>query len=218
MKKLLLASVIALALLSLSATTGHADFIFTVSVNTSGLINDSSLTGPFGIDFQLVQGDGSVINTATISNINLGTGGAAVGSPSLTNSMGSLTNGVTLDDSNFFSDFNQQFTPGSSLTFTVDLTTNVGATAPDEFSFAILQNYGTANVGEIPTTDPSGLNTLITVNITSSTPSIMSYGGTDGDPPAPQVNVVPEPSTLMLTLTGLLGFAGAAWRRRQRSA
>lgn len=216
MKRNLLGSVVALTLWLLSTTTLHADYIFNVSVDTSNL--SSVLTGPFGIDFQLIQGDGSVVNTATISNIDLG-GGTAVGAAQLTNSLGSLASGVTLNDSNFFSDFNQQLTPGSRLSFTVDLTTNVSTTAPDEFSFALLQNYGTTSQGNIPTTAPGGAGTLIAVNLTSSSPTILSYGGLSGDPLPPQASAVPEPSTLALSVISLasLGLA-AGWRRRRRAA
>jgi hypothetical protein len=218
MKRQLRGSVVALALWLLSATTLHADFLFNVTVDTSKLSSDLNLNGPFGIDFQLVQGTPGVSNTATISNIDLG-GGAAVGSPALTNSSGSLTNGVALNDSNFFSDFNQQFTPGSTLSFTVDLTTNVGTLTPDEFSFSLLENYGTASEGNIPTTAPGGADTLLAVNITSSTPLINVYSGSDpsGDPPAPQASVVPAPSAGMLSVVGLASLALAAgWRRLRR--
>jgi tetrahydromethanopterin S-methyltransferase subunit D len=58
------------AVLALIAPAAHATS-FDVSVDTSQLATDASLTGPFGIDYQLIQGDGSVVNTATISNINL---------------------------------------------------------------------------------------------------------------------------------------------------
>ena len=204
----------AAAALALIAPPARADLSFNVTVDTSGLAGDASLTGPLGVDFQLLQGDALVTNTASITHINLGTG-AAVGSPNLSSSTGNLTTGVGLDDSNFFSDFNQQFTPGSQLSFTVDLTTNVGS-APDEFSFALLQNYGTANVAEIPTTDPSGSNSLLTVNISSNAPPILTYAGTNGDPPTVQVKTVPEPTTLALLSLGMGGSAAYSALRRRR--
>ncbi len=211
LRVLLLAALVILALAS-SLPAARADYIFNVSVDTSNLSRDMNLTGPFGLDFQILQGDGSVVNTATIGNIVLG-GGTAVGSPSLTNSSGSLASTISLNDSSFFSDFNQQFRPGTTLSFQVDLTTNVGTTTPDEFSFSILQNYGTSKVGEIPTTDPSGANTLITGTINASTPSIVAYAGSDGTPTPPLVapaTAVPEPDTLVLSLLALGSLAAGA--------
>jgi hypothetical protein len=73
MKQKLLGGVFALALLSLSATTSQADFIFNVSVDTSGL--SSNYTAPFGIDFQLISGGSAPSNTVTISDFNFGSGG-----------------------------------------------------------------------------------------------------------------------------------------------
>jgi hypothetical protein len=217
----------ALASLALLALTyllpaARADFIFDVSVDTSNLSSDPSLTGPFAIDFRLIQGDGSVINSALISNINLG-GGAASGSPMLTgNASGDLASSIALNDnSSFFNDFNQGFTPGSTLSFHVDLTANVGMVTPDEFSFALLQSYGTPNVAEIPTGDPSGANTLLTVGITSSTPPVSTYGGVnlDQDPLTTTATSTPEPGTLVLSLLALGSLAAArGWKLWRKSA
>ena len=115
---------------------GPAGQIFNVSLDTSKLASD--YTGPFGLDFELVGTSG---NTITVSNFAFGSGSAGPGSAFLTGgASGDLSSTVTLaDPTNFFSDFNQQFTPGATLTFTVDTTLVAppsGGT-PDNFSMVL---------------------------------------------------------------------------------
>jgi hypothetical protein len=67
----------------------------------------------------------------------------------------------------------ETFTPGATLFFQVDLSTNVDTGGiPDAFAFSILDSGG----GSIPTLGPSGADTLLTVNIDSATPLISAYG------------------------------------------
>jgi hypothetical protein len=217
--------VVAALALTWPVAAAHASSIFTVTLDTSQLASDHTLTGPFGIDFQLNQGNNAV-NYATISHIMFN-GGSAFGSPTYTgNASGNLNTSVKLNDNgSFANDFNQGFTPGSKLSFQVTLTTNKDPITPDQFTFSLLQNYGTSNVGNVPTTDPTGANTLLTVTIDSNNPTIATYGGVNGDPSAPTVqfgggNAAPEPSTLVLSSLLLGGFAlGGGWRRwRKRAA
>jgi hypothetical protein len=212
------------------APSVHADTInFTVTLNTSPLI--ASLAGPFSLAFQLVDGSGGssgdANNTATLSNFNFW-GGAPTGSPiPFGGASGDLTGTVTLTDSDFFNALIQGFTPGSTLSFLVNLTTNVdlGGT-PDAFAFSMLDSSGSA----IPTLDPSFADTLLTINIDSANPLILTYatdpnrstvGGSafiTMDAPvvgAPGPTPVPEPSSLMLICTGLFGVTIAAWRKKK---
>ena len=106
--------------LILAGPAARADQVWNVSLDTSQLATD--YTGPFALDFELVGSNG---NTVTLSNFSFGA--AAVpgpGSAFLTGgASGDLGSSVSLNDSaNFFSDFNQQFTPGGTLTFTMDST------------------------------------------------------------------------------------------------
>ena len=97
MKKYFLGCVFTLALLGLSATTAHANFIFAVSVDTSGL--SSNYTAPFGIDLQLISGLNASGNTAALSDFNFGSGGSASGSPS---SMGGNVSGSLSSTAHLF--------------------------------------------------------------------------------------------------------------------
>jgi hypothetical protein len=223
MKKYLFEGAFTLVLLLLGTRTVRADFIFNVSVNTSGLSNDSSLSGPLGIDFELISGGSATTHTATISDFNFGSGGSANGSPSSLggNVIGSLASTVTLtaNSVSFFNDFNQGFTPGSTLSFQVDLTTNVGTPTPDSFAFYILQGYSPNSGIPIPTTDNLA-SSLVSVDITSSDLTVQAFGGTNGDPPSPDVtpvtSPVPEPTTLPLFALGLATLAaGRGWQRRR---
>jgi hypothetical protein len=121
-------------------------------MNTAPLAGHTA--GPFSLEFQLNDGSGTNDgnNTASLSNF-LFNGGAAVGSPTLNGgASGNLTSGVTLTDNSFFNQFIQGFTAGSTLSFRLSLSTNVGSGGtPDQFSFAILDKTGT----EIP--HPSAL-------------------------------------------------------------
>lgn len=209
--------VVALALLFLSTTAAHADLIaYNVTLDTSLLAANKSSQGPFAVDFQLSDGssgDGVNNNTATVSGFAL-TGGALTGSGNPTGSVsGDLSSGLTLSDNGLLNDFNQAFTPGSSLSFVLDLTTNVSPseqTTPDEFAFTVYSNNFTS------------LASLAVIDISGPTPAVSSSGGSLGNGvlvPEPNVQpsvVTPEPASLTLFAVGVAALAaGRGWRRRQ---
>jgi len=197
-----------------------------VSLDTSQLVGNPA--APFYIEFQLNDGSGTNDgnNTAAVTSFDFG--GGAPGDPStiVTNggAGGCLNCGVTITDNSFFNQFYQQFTPGTTLTFEVNLTENVDSgPQPDEFTFAILDCSQT----EIPTTSPA--NALLTVDI-SAPAKIQTFSGTtnaslacNGQPgiplPAPATAVLPEPGTLPVGIVGLAFVSiGLRLTRRRRAS
>lgn len=132
------------------------------------------------------------------------------------------------DRSSFFSDFNQQLTPGGSLTFTMDSTVvpPPSGGSPDNFSMVILEGYDPVNgynpfTGTggtpIPTTDPSGGDTFFNFNINGpgSTP-VSVFPSASGDIPitVTPASTVPEPSSSVLMILGVMYTATLVCRRR----
>lgn len=184
--------------------------LFTLSFTMSGGISrastftfdTSSLSGsPFYLNFQFIDGSGTndANNVITITLLN---GGIPVGIPIVIGgASGNLTTTVLLTDSSFFNEFTQQFEPGLMLSLDVGLTNNVDVgSPPDEFTFAILDSA----FQEIQTTDPTGGNVLLRIDINSSSPTVEKYSH------------VPEPGTLLLLGTALIGVA-TKMRKRLKS-
>lgn len=214
-KQTFVLGVVLLATLGTVPATSQADTIFNVTLDTTALQGNS-----FGLLFQLNDGSqtGDSNNTATISNFIFGggTAGDCATFPQLCvpdgGASGNITTTLGLIDSSPFNSFLQQITPGTSLSFQVDLTTNVdGGGTPDVFTFGILD--ATTN-SPLPTQDPNGSDTLLTVNIDSANPTISSYGSASGSVyafNAPQIvpvipqppSNVPEPDSLQLIGVGL---------------
>jgi hypothetical protein len=145
-----------------TVTVCHA-LSFTVTVDTTDLAAQTTPPAPFVLEFQLVDGDGTVDNTATLSSFNFGIGGSATGTAATTGgASGDLSISVILTDSVLFNEFIQGFTPSatSPLTFRLDITGNVEPSTPDSFSFAIFDSSGTG----IPT---SFFDVFVQIDITS---------------------------------------------------
>jgi hypothetical protein len=201
-----------------TATLGWADTMFNVSINTTPLMGNTS--GPFSIDFQLIDGSstgilGDANNSASITNFAFGGGGAPFGTANLTGAAGGdLSSVVSLTDNFFFNDFQQSFTAGSTLSFTVDLTTNLDpGPTPDAFTFAILDNTG----AQITTSDPSGGNSLVSVNINSSSPTVTTSTGTGRYAALKVISTpvpTPEPGSFSLLITGMAALVGlGVWKK-----
>lgn len=200
----LLALLVALGALVLQAPA-HADQIdlsFNASFDTAALQNQ----GQFELAFLLTDGSGTGDHntTITISNFQFGTGGTGGGvtSDSEGGFSGNLSTGVTLIDSSFFNLFGANFTPGNQLSFAASIvSTSLDSPTPDLFEFVILNSSGSP----VPTTDPSGQNALITVNLDSISPAV-------------QTNSIstPEPSLSVFLTSGLIILGLVHWRRIKR--
>jgi hypothetical protein len=201
-----------------TASSALADQVWTVTLDTSQLATNYS--GPFALDFELVDTNG---NTITLSGFSFGGGSAGPG-PAFLNggASGDLGNIVSLNDSpNFFSDFNQQFIPGATLSFTVDSTLLAppAGGSPDNFSMVIFSAYDPVNGNNpfagtggtpIPTTDPTGSNTFIYLDVNGpGSTTATSFPGANGE--IPSRKRFREP--LIWTVSGPGGVTDGATRR-----
>jgi len=177
--------------------------LYEVTVNTASLVGNPN--GPYSVDFQLNYGSG-LGNTASVSGFNVsgvGTPVVYIGSPS-----GSIGGGFTLADSsaNPFNEIAQQFTPGATLSFLVNLSQNGTGATPDGFSFGI----DDGSTYQIPTTSPDGLTLAsLQINPYLSNPAITAAAFSPTDPQyvgmIVTVTPVPEASTMAAGLF-VLGF------------
>ena len=208
---IVMGSVMLMLIVAAMQRPAHAGLITgTVSLDTS------ALSGPFELAFIFIDGSGTgdANNTVTLSNFLFGGGSAGTVDASLSTGgiSGDLISGVSLVDSTFLNIFASSFTPGSLLSFDFGLTTNVDAGGtPDQFSLVLLQADGSV----VNTEDPTGANSLLTVNLDSAQPAFSTFAS--DLTPAPIVResaTAPEPASLPLLAIGLIG---ALWSARKRT-
>jgi hypothetical protein len=179
---------------ALLAAASSQAAVYQVNVNTSSLVGNAN--GPYYVDFQLNYGSGTG-NGVVISDFN----SAPAGSPIIysgTTAGGDMSTALTITD-NLTSPFNeiaQQFTPGTTLSFLVNLSQNGTASTPDEFVFGI----DDGSTFPISTTSPDGGSlALFQINHAFSNPvdSEVTYSASDAQYSSLTVSVVavPEPST-----------------------
>jgi hypothetical protein len=194
--------------LLLGQRSALADDILNVTVDTS------SLSGQSGSEviFILTDGSGTPDNTATLSAFGLGGGTAGLvdpteTTPGVTGDMGST---ISIPETSFLNSFGQFFTPGSPLTFTLDLTTNPSSPTPDQFSMYIYDPNGNPIS---TTTDPTGFDSLFAINIDSTNPAFCNFAPSLVTASAV---VTPEPATFTLLAMGLAGL-GLLRKKREAS-
>ncbi len=195
---------------------GKADTVYNFSMNTTPLVGN----GPFALDLQFLDGSGTgdANNTVTLTSFAFGGGGPSGGGTATGGASGSFALGVTLQDTSFFNEYFENFTPGTLLSFTID-TTNVpdsGGT-PDLFTIALLDSSG----NELPTTGPA--SEFVDLSLAGgANPQVSTFSSAPGSAfslAAPTVQSgspapVPEPSSYWELLTALLalGFGRKVFR------
>jgi hypothetical protein len=213
------------ALLVLTPSAKAAGFTtindtYTVTLNTSSL--DTNANGLFSLDLQLVTGSGNVTNTVQISNFAF-TGGTTVGSADYTNGgeTGTIGSGgtVTLTNSASDNEIAEEFSASTTqISFKVSETPNneiiaSGSPIPDQFNIAILDN----NEVNIPTTDPSGGNTLVNSNL-GEDPTLETFSSASPDGGVTAIVATPEPSASALSMIAAVGLIGLVLLRRRHVA
>jgi hypothetical protein len=193
----------------------------------------------YSLEFQFNQGQGgSPYNVAVVDSFDFGTSydesitTGPSGPPDRTgDAWGDLATSVTMGTRSFFQNrFVQQFVPPIGyIHFRLTFTTRYAGDVPDQFSMAILA--GDART-EIPTFDPWGTNTMLSMDIDtgnltvntyqsewigySSIWTYATYAGEVPDPPLPgggQGTETPEPAGYCLLGAGLLLLAKSGRRK-----
>jgi hypothetical protein len=214
-----------LFLLLLIQPTAKADsFACTAGTNSescSVTINTSSLSGagfgffPVLLDANQPPPDGN--NTVSLSGFNFG-GGSPGSASSFGGGSGNFTSGMTFKetDPGGFNSVLGLFTPGGTLTFNLFMTTFAdSSTVPgmtgDEFVLMILGPDGITNV---PTTDTTPKeDAFFTLEVCPSCPNGVSIQQFS----IPSTSSVPEPATLLLLGSGMIGL-GLRKRRLSKRA
>jgi hypothetical protein len=194
------------SLLLLSAAGGATAASFSVNLDTA------PLSGTQTIAFSLTDGDGISDNSIQLTNFSFG-GGNALGVPAYqgTGLSGSLTAGITLTDTTFVNLFSQQFTAGSSLSFTLNTTNEFAGGAPDGFLMYLCDASFTTCYSDDPLTDSLLFLSLTGDPLTTSSLALQSASAQGLD--APTVTSVPEPRVSFTVLA--LGLGGVLLRSRK---
>ena len=152
--------------------------------------------------FDLISGGDPSSNTVTISGFSA-TGTLGADGLNRGNASGSLPGTITLSTAglSFFNEYLKNITLGSKFSFLLDATTNGSGSAfsPDAFSLFILDPSSSSTL--YSTTDPTGADALLLLNIDGSSNGDLSvYDATVSATP------VPEPGTAVLLSAGFLLF------------
>jgi len=213
-----LSAALLIALAPSAQALSTPDFDYTVTLNVASL--SSNPNQPFSLDLQLVQGSGNVTNTVHVYNFS--TTGTASGFTGTSYNNGSETGSiapggsVVLTNSQSDNELAATFAAGTqTISFNVDETPNTevvgsGTPIPDQFNIAILDS----GLNNIPTTDPSGGNTLLTSAL-GEEPNVTTFSSLTPDGGVIVTEAVPEPSSTALSFIAAGGLLGLVLLRRR---
>jgi len=203
-KQLLPLLALVLSLIGGPVRTAFAVSLFDIVIDTNALSGVAAQ-----LAFDLIDGDLTVNNTATISNFSTdGTLGTASSSGGVT---GTLPGTVTIADTEFFNELLQPLTLGSIISFTLALTENF-AGIPDQFSLFLLDDVGSPLFS---TTDPLGTDALFVVDITGAAfGDFQAFSPTSSPAATISATPVPEPTSLLLLATALASAAVVRKRKQ----
>ena len=197
----------------LAAATSLAAAVFPASAqSTRFTIDTGSLAGtPAAIAFDLIDG-GPPSNSVILSGFaSDGILGSATSSGSVT---GTLPGALTFSDTAFFSEYLQDITLGSQLSFVLNASANApgAGSFPDSFSVFLLDATGLS----LPTSDPSGAGALFSMAIgDGSAPALYSGQGFSVSA-QPFTTAVPEPASIALLLAGLAFVGGIGHCKKKK--
>ena len=176
---------------------------FATSENVN--VDTSLISGtPAQLAFDFIYGGGPSSNTATISAFST-TGTLGTNGPNSGNVTGTLPGTVSLStaSASFFNEYLTDITLGTNFSFQLGATTNAPGpgSLPDAFSLFVLDP--TTGLPLFTTTDPTGADSLLTLNIDGSPQGVLSVFSAPGGESVVTTSAVPEPGTMLLMGTGL---------------
>lgn len=203
----------AIAALMLGAAA-HADELLYITVDTSSLAGQANSE----LSFEMTDGSGTADgnNTATVSNVALNGGSLDAVDPYNVGGAGDLGSTLTLSDNTPpYTWFGQYLTPGSTLSFNLDLSGNVDANSLPDALYMYLTDPA---YNYIPTQDPTGGNSLFAVTFNGLQPAVSNYDSALVSITNPgSVNAAPEidPSGAFGALSLLAGLLAVFGGRRR---
>jgi hypothetical protein len=179
-----------------------------VSIDTTPLVGRAGF-----LAFTLLGGAPPQVNTLTVTGY---AGDGALGSGSASGKVtGSLTAGplVLMTATNFFNEWLQSITFGTTLSFRFDLSDSYAGGTPDNFSLYLLDDA----LLPFPTTDPSTADAALSFDVVGPLGAPRVFDSNQFTVSAtPVVVAVPIPATLALAIWPLLAvLLLSGWRGRR---